>query len=287
MQDLTAIVLTRNEEKNIGQCLDSLKDFAARVIVVDCGSTDATVDIARSKGAEVVYHEFRYYADQMNWAIDHTDITTEWVMRLDADERMTPEAVNEASEIMARPRSEQINGITLEAVYYFLGRPMRHGIRNKRKMLIFRRGCGRMEDRRRDPYSILTEGRNISIRARFLHYDFKDLSSYIRRYNWYAGRELMDYLEGRKLSGAQGQQLDKHLMAQRKKKFGIYYKAPRFVRCWLWFIYNYIFRLGFLDGVEGFLYHYFECMWYRMLVDARILEYEKTGREPEALRPLD
>ena len=287
MQDLTAIVLTRNEEKNIGQCLDSLKDFAARVIVVDCGSTDATVDIARSKGAEVVYHEFRYYADQMNWAIDHTNITTEWVMRLDADERMTPEAVNEASEIMARPRSEQINGITLEAVYYFLGRPMRHGIRNKRKMLIFRRGCGRMEDRRRDPYSILTEGRNISIRARFLHYDFKDLSSYIRRYNWYAGRELMDYLEGRKLSGAQGQQLDKHLMAQRKKKFGIYYKAPRFVRCWLWFIYNYIFRLGFLDGVEGFLYHYFECMWYRMLVDARILEYEKTGREPEALRPLD
>ena len=287
MQDLTAIILTRNEEKNIGPCLDSLKDFASRLVVVDCGSTDATVAIAKEKGAEVVFHEFRYYADQMNWAIDNTNIATEWVMRLDADERLTPEVIAECAPIMQTPRSGGICGITMEATYYFLGRAMNHGIRNKRKMLIFRRGCGRMEDRRRDPYSILTEGRNVSIKSRFLHYDFKDLSSYIRRYNWYAGRELMDYIEGRRLAGAEGEQLDKHLQAQRRKKFGIYYKAPRFIRCWLWFIYNYIFRLGFLDGREGFLYHYFECMWYRMLIDARIFEYEKTGQGPGELKPLD
>lgn len=287
MENLTAIILTRNEEKNIGECLDSIRDFARRAVVVDCGSADRTVEIARAKGAEVVFHEFRYYADQMNWAIDHIGIDTEWVLRLDADERMTPEAIAECLPIMRAPRSEGICGITMEATYYFLGRPILHGLRKKRKMMLFRRGCGRMEDRRRDPYSLLTEGRNVSIRSRFLHYDFKDLSSYIRRYNWYTARELMDYLEGRSLAGATGEQLDARLRAQRKKKFGIYYKAPRFIRCWLWFVYNYIFRLGFLDGREGFLYHYFECMWYRMLVDARILEYEKTGQAPEALKPLD
>lgn len=287
MEDLTAIILTRNEEKNIGDCLDSIRDFAARAVVVDCGSADRTVEIARSKGAEVVFHEFRYYADQMNWAIDNTGIATEWVLRLDADERMTPEAIAESIPILRSPRSEGKNGVTMESIYYFLGRPLRHGIRKKRKMMLFRYGCGRMEDRRRDPYAILSEGQNVSIRSRFLHYDFKDLSSYIRRYNWYAGRELMDYLEGRRLAGAEGRLLDKHLQAQRKKKFGIYYRAPRFVRCWLWFIYNYIFRLGFLDGLEGFLYHYFECMWYRMLVDARIYEYEKTGQGPGELKPLD
>ena len=290
MQDLTAIILTRNEERNIGACLDSISGFASRAVVVDCGSSDRTVEIARLKGAEVVFHEFRYYADQMNWALDNLGITTEWVLRLDADERMTPEAIAECAPIMAKPRSggaSGVNGITMESIYYFLGRPMRHGIRNKRKMMIFRNGCGRMEDRHRDPYSILTEGKNVSIKSRFLHYDFKDLSSYIRRYNWYAGRELMDYIEGRRLAGADGQQLDRRLQAQRRKKYGIYYKAPRFIRCWLWFIYNYIFRLGFLDGREGFLYHYFECMWYRMLIDARIYEYEKTGRAPEALKPLD
>ena len=287
MQDLTAIILTRNEEKNLGPCLDSIRDFAARAVVVDCGSTDRTVEIAKAKGAEVVFHEFRYYADQMNWAIDNLGIQTEWVMRIDADERMTPEVIREASALMEKPRSEDINGITMEALYYFLGKPIRHGIRKKRKMLIFRNGYGRMEDRHRDPYSILTGGRNVSIRSRFLHYDFKDLSTFIRRYNWYAGRELMDYIEGRRLAGADGALLDRRLQAQRRKKFGIYYRAPRFVRCWLWFIYNYIFRLGFLDGLEGFLYHYFECMWYRMLIDARILEYEKTGQGPGELKPLD
>lgn len=287
MQDLTAIVLTRNEEKNIGECLDSIAGFARRIVVVDCGSADATVEIARSKGAEVVQHPFRYYADQMNWALDNTGIDTEWVLRLDADERMTPEAVAECLPLMDTPRADGVGGITMEATYYFLGRPILHGLRKKRKMMIFRNGWGRMEDRRRDPYSLLTEGRNVSIKSRFLHYDFKDLSSYIRRYNWYAARELMDYLEGRRLAGAGEGRLDRRLEAQRKKKFGVYYRAPRFIRCWLWFVYNYVFRLGFLDGREGFLYHYFECMWYRMLVDARILEFEKTGQAPGELKPLD
>ena len=289
MESLTAIILTKNEEKNIGDCLKSIQGFASRALVVDCGSTDRTVEIATGLGAEVRVNEFTYYAAQFNWAIDHGDIDTEWILRLDADERMTPEAIREAVTVMHSPEADrhEVNGVTMEAVFYFLGKPMLHGIRNKRKMMIFRRGVGRIEDRRRDAYSILSEGRSQSIQARFLHYDFKDLASYIKRYNWYASRELQDYLDF-KQSGASGPNItDKHLRKQRRKKFGLYYRAPMFLRARLWFFYNYILRGGFLCGREGYLYHYFECYWYRMLVDARIYEYEHTGKGIEELKALE
>lgn len=287
-QSLTAIILTKNEEKNIGECLKSISDFASRAIVLDCGSTDKTVEIAKSMGADVLYHEFSYYAAQFNWGIDNGNIDTDWILRIDADERMTPEVIEEVSAIMQSPEAKtgDINGITMEAVYYFLNKPIMHGVRKKRKMMIFRRGIGRIEDRKRDAHSIISEGRNISIKSRFLHYDFKDLSSYIKRYNWYAAREMQDYIAFRE-GASTAIKADKHIQAQRKKKFGLYYKAPMFLRAWLWFIYNYIFRLGFLDGKEGFLFHYFECAWYRMLVDARIYEYDKTGQGMEELRAID
>ena len=288
MESLTAIILTRNEEKNIAECLKSIQGFASRALVVDCYSQDRTVQIARELGADVVQHEFSYYAAQFNWAIDNGGIDTDWILRLDADERVTPEVAAEAAAVMRSPEAQrgEVTGITMEATLYFLGRPMRHGLRNKRKMMFFRRGVGRIEDRFRDAHSVLSSGRSVSLKHRFLHYDFKDLSSYIRRYNWYAARELRDYI-GYAQGSATGVNTDDQIKAQRKKKFGLYYRAPRFLRAWLWFFYNYLLRGGFLDGREGFLYHFFECLWYRMLVDARILEYEKTGLEPEALKPLD
>lgn len=288
MQSLTAIILTRNEEKNIGECLKSIQGFASRAVVVDCGSTDGTVDIAKSLGAEVIFHEFSYYAAQFNWAIDNANIDTEWILRLDADERLTPAVVEEAGMIMQSQEAlaGEVNGITMESIFYFMGRPILHGLKKKRKMMIFRRGVGRIEDRKRDAHSILSHGRSASLKSRFLHYDFKDLSSYIKRYNWYAGREMQDYIAFKQGASTEVN-TDKRIQAQRKKKFGLYYRAPRFIRAWLWFVYNYIFRLGFLDGREGFLFHYFECLWYRMLVDARIYEYEKTGQGMETLRALD
>ena len=89
MASVTAIILTRNEAKNLGDCLNSIRGFASRAVVVDCYSSDRTVEIAREKGAEVVEHEFSYYAAQFNWAIDNCGITTDWILRIDADERLT------------------------------------------------------------------------------------------------------------------------------------------------------------------------------------------------------
>ncbi|MGN0801585.1 MAG: glycosyltransferase family 2 protein [Candidatus Faecivicinus sp.] len=288
MASITAIILTRNEEKNLGECLKSIRGFVQRAVVVDCGSADRTVEIARECGADVLNHEFTYYAAQFNWAIDNANIDTDWILRLDADERLTPALIAEAEAVLSSDDAVHgdLNGITMEATFYFLGKPIRHGIRTKRKMMLFKRGIGRIEDRKRDAHSILSSGRNVSLKERFLHYDFKDLDNYIRRYNWYATREMQDYIAFTR-GASTAIQADAYIQAQRRKKFGIYYRAPKFLRAWLWFIYNYIFRLGFLDGKEGFLFHYFECLWYRLLVDAKIYEYEKHGGEFEQLRALD
>ncbi len=288
MASVTAIILTKNEEKNLGECLSSIKGFAERAVVVDCGSTDRTVEIAREHSADVLVHEFTYYAAQFNWGIDNANITTDWILRLDADERFTPALIAETEALLNSPDAKQgdLNGITMEAVFYFLGKPIRHGVKCKRKMMLFKHGIGRIEDRKRDAHSIISEGRNVSVKEKFLHYDFKNLDSYIKRYNWYATREMQDYIAYTR-GASTAINTDAHIQAQRKKKFGLYYRAPKFLRAYLWFIYNYIFRLGFLDGKEGFLFHYFECLWYRLLVDAKIYEYEKHGGAFDELRALD
>ena len=101
MADMTAIVLTRNEEKNIERCLRSVRGLCSRLVVVDCGSTDQTVELAKANGAEVYEHPFEYYARQFNWGLDNCAIDTRWVIRIDADEQFPPELCAEIEAEMA------------------------------------------------------------------------------------------------------------------------------------------------------------------------------------------
>lgn len=281
MADLTAIILTRNEEANIARCIDSLRGFARRVVVVDSGSTDDTAAIACAHGAEVVEHPFTYYAAQFNWAIEHTGAATEWLLRLDADERFTPALCAECEALLSGAAAD-VTGVSMEADFYFLGRLLRHGGSKRRKIMIFRRGHGALEDRKRDAHTILLDGRYVRAKHRFEHHDVKDLGDYIARCNWYAIREKQDYLAY--LAGAdESVNTDAALQRTRKRKFGLYYRAPMFLRAWLWFVYKYIFCGGFLDGVPGLVYHFFECYWYRFLVDARIYEQRVCGGGEEPL----
>lgn len=281
MPDITAIILTRNEEKNIERCLRSIRSLCRRMVVVDCGSTDATVALAEQNGAEVLQHAFEYYARQFNWGLDHAGIDTRWVIRIDADEQFPPELCDEIAREAEAHADDDVNGMTLEATYFFLGRALTHGSK-KRKLMVFKYGIGRIEDRRRDAHTVLSEGRSISLRHRFLHYDFKDLDNFIGRYNWYATREAMDYIDfkrGRRDAATD----DKQIERQRRRKYGVYYRFPKFLRAFLWFLANYFLRGGFLDGKEGFIYHVLSSFWYRFVVDAKIYEYEH-GKEFEPLK---
>ena len=283
MADLTAIVLTRNEEKNLPDCLSSLRGFAARVVVVDSGSTDRTVDIAREYGADVFTHPFCGYAHQFNWGLDNAGIDTEWVLRIDADERMTEAVKAECAPILEAKRESGVGGITMEANFYMLGRRLRFGGAKKRKLMIFRNGWGRIEQRYMDEHTILSEGRDVRIRARFDHYDFKSVGHFASKLVWYSGREVMDVL------GAQGEEdlQNAGIRRTRKLKTGLYYRLPRFFRVLCIFLFRYIVQLGFLDGVPGLIYHFMYSFMYRFLVDAKLYEAQKTGKYDTTITALE
>ncbi len=274
--DCTVVILTRDEEINIADCINSIGSFAARIVVVDSESVDKTREIAASLGAEVVIHPFENYARQFNWALDNLNIKTKWTMRLDADERLTPALISELEGIARRAEGTDINGIAMEAWLYFLGRRLKHGGHQKRKLMLFKTGIGRIEDRRMDEHTYLLEGRSVSAKEKFLHYDFRDITYFIKKLNWYASREMEDYFadsdKQSKLTAT-----DRTIARTRRKKQAFYYRFPMFVRSHLLFIYVYFFRLGFLDGREGFLYHWLYHRWYRLLVDAKIYEQRKSG----------
>ena len=104
------------------------------------------------------------------------------------------------------------------------------------------------------------------------------MTFWISKLNWYATREMQDYFDYKNGHDQSISASDKETAALRGKKFGIYYKFPKFIRAWLSFIYEYVFLFGFLDGKEGFIYHWTYCCFYRCLVDAKILEQEKNPK---------
>ena len=282
MVDITVIILTKNEEVNLPDCLESLNGFAKRIVVIDSFSDDSTEEIAKKYGVDFYQNKFINYAKQFNWGIDNTQINTKWTMRLDADERLTSELCTELESLMRIHETDNVNGIIMESWLYFMGRKIKHGCRNKRKLMVFKTGIGRIEDIKMDERTILSEGIAVATKHRFIHYDFKNLTQWINKMNWYATREMQDYYDFKagkaKLTKSN---FDSNLSSTRKKKFGFYYKCPLFLRCWLLFIYNYIFKLGFLDGKEGFVYHWMYHRWYRTLVDSKILEQKITGKSFE------
>lgn len=265
MSDITVIILTRNEEKNIEAAVKSAKQIADRVIVMDSGSTDKTIEIAEMNGAETYFHEWSTHARQFNWALDNCDIKTEWVFRLDADERIMPELAEEINEVISKDNGE-FDGYEMRWRVYFMDKWIKHGGTHKPYFLrLFRFGKGRVEDKVMDEH-IRVEGKTGQLEGDLLHYDYKGLDAWLNKHIWYSQLELNLYKgvyeNGEELNGAQQQ------------KRGFYYKLPIFLRARLYFWYRYYIQLGFLDGTPGKVFIYLQAYWYRFLVDAKIYEME-------------
>ncbi|HEY2529237.1 MAG TPA: glycosyltransferase family 2 protein, partial [Xanthobacteraceae bacterium] len=142
---LSAIVITRDEAANIGACLDTLA-FCDERIVVDCGSSDGTVDIARGKGARVAHHDFSGFGPQKNYALSLA--ASNWVLSIDADERVTPELAQAIKRAMTDAGAQEgTNGFELPRISSFCGRPMHHsGWFPDYVLRLFRRGKARFDD---------------------------------------------------------------------------------------------------------------------------------------------
>lgn len=270
MADLTTIILTFDEEKNIANAINSVKNLSKRIVVVDSYSTDKTVEIAESLGAEVIQHPFENQAKQFIYAINNLTINTQWIMRLDADEMISNDAAREIEDICLINKNTDINGIVVRFEVNFLGKKLRHGgIYPFRKMIVYKKDKGYMEDRAMDEHIVLKEGKSIELKHDSYHRDYKDLNAWIDKHNKYSSREVKDYFSN---TNKESKQLNKSAKIKRFIKFNIYYKLPLGTRAHLYYLYRYYFKMGFLDGKEGKIFAFMQAYWYRFLVDAKIFE---------------
>jgi glycosyltransferase involved in cell wall biosynthesis len=283
MVSLTVFILTFNEERHIARALESVAPFASQVFVIDCFSTDRTVEIARSLGATVLSNAWINYSKQFHWGLDNALITADWIMRLDADEVIEPELAAEISKKLPSLHAD-VAGINLKRKHIFLGRWIRHGGRYPLILTrIWRRGQGCIEDRWMDEHVIVKDGRTVLFDAPFSDHNLNDLSFFTGKHNGYATREAIDVLsrryglfsEGFALSGNAS---SRQASVKRFIKEHIYNRLPFPVAALAYFLFRYIGQLGFLDGREGLIYHVLQGYWYRFLVGAKVMEFDRSIR---------
>ncbi|MCS6296460.1 MAG: glycosyltransferase family 2 protein [Nitrospira sp.] len=279
---LSIIVLTFNEEGNVGPCLETIVHWAQEVFVVDSGSTDRTLDIVSTYGAKVLTHPFQNYSHQRNWAQNNVPLSHEWVFHIDADERVSPELVDKLRELFSERShaAQDYAGFMVRRKIIFFGKPMIHGgLYPTYHCRIFRRQSGRCEDREYDQH-FLVDGRTSLIEADLLELTATSLFSWTARHNKWAqmeARELKGH--GRDASVAvQGKLHGSPIERRRWLRSSLYAKTPMFFRAFLYFITRYLFRGGFLDGTPGLIYHVLQGFWFRFYVDACCYELQRLER---------
>ena len=281
MDSLSILILTANEEKNIEKCLASIAPLGAKMYIVDSLSDDRTVEIAESMGATVRQRAWTTYADQFNWGLDNAGIDSKWIMRMDADEEITSDLAAAIIEFLENPPSD-VAGVYVRRRVYFMGQWIRHGGYYPTWLLrIFRSGQGRCEALLMDEHIVITGGRAVSIHQDIIDKNNKDLTFWTDKHNKYASREVKDILN-KELARSQqtgntgiieGSVMGQQDSARRWFKDKLYLRTPLFVRPFLYFVYRYFFRMGFLDGTRGLIFHFLQAFWYRFLVDAKLYEY--------------
>ncbi|BET24777.1 glycosyltransferase involved in cell wall biosynthesis [Limnobacter thiooxidans] len=276
--NLTVIILTKNEEIHLERCLSSVRALADEILIVDCGSTDKTIEIANNFKARVEFNTWRNYSSQFGFGLSQVNPSCKWVMRLDADEYLTP-ALQESVVRLLSSRCDDTRGAYFPRRMAFLGRMIKHGGIFPAEMLrLFRNGFGRIEDRWMDEH-IKVEGKTVVLDGELVDDNLNSLTWWIEKHNKYSSREAVDLLnlEFEFMSRDSVGSLSNSSEASLKRwvKEVLYSRLPMGTRALLYFIYRYFVRLGFLDGREGSMFHFLQGFWYRYLADCKVYEVKQ------------
>ena len=296
--DIAAIVLTKNEKLHIKRCLERLRDLNPRqIFIVDCFSTDNTKSIVESFTSNlqlhlhtttksstlelqletptkssalqlqltpttISFHEHAWpglQSVQFNWALDNLPIKTSWILRLDADEYLTSESIEWIKANLAGI-DDKVSALEFTLERKFMGGAIRHGTNGIPMVRMFRRGRGRYAETLMDE-RILFEGEKLSVPVVFYDDNLNSLEWWKEKHRGYAKREAQ-------------QAIAETFQDPRKAK---YYQLPRYFRAFAYFCIRYFLKLGFLDGVAGWRWHFYQGLWYRWLVDREIGKLRKCG----------
>ncbi len=272
---ISTMILTYNEEANLEHCLRSVADWASEIFLVDSNSTDNTLSIARQYNCQVVVHAFEGHTKQRNWGLRNLPFANEWVMALDADHRVTSELATELYDLFQKPPTD-VSGFFMKRRQIFRGHWIRHGgYYPKWQLKLFRHAKACCDDLEFD-YRYYVDGKVGYLKCDILEDNRKeyDMTFWISKHNRFATdtaeeeirrrQEIDNWLTTPRLLGNPDQRV---LWLKT-----IWYRLPLYIRPFLYFFYRYFVCLGILDGKQGFIFHFMQAFWFRLLVDIKLDE---------------
>jgi glycosyltransferase involved in cell wall biosynthesis len=284
---VSVVVMTFNEEANIGACLESVANWANEIFVVDSFSTDKTEEIASRFPIKFIRHAYTSHPEQWDWALKNLAFQNDWVLALDADFRVTPELKLALSRDLPE-LSSQITGLYVRHRQLFRGRFIKHGTIYPRYWLrLFRHNAVWVDENDLVDLHFYVRGETKRIEFDIVEDNAKerDLAFWISKQLRFAERAAIEEIRRRK-AGAVSPippslfgSPDQRTLWFKERWYGL----PLYARGVMYFFYRYIVRLGFLDGKEGFLYHFTQALLYRIVVDSYIDEFLKGEMTQEQL----
>ncbi len=283
---LITIILTFNSENTITKVIDSCKGMGSRILVVDSFSADETVGIATSVGCEVMRHKFENYSKQRNWAQAYAMLELEdWVLHLDSDEVISPKLAASIQQAIA-VNSPEIDGYLVRRLSYFMGHPIKYGhINPSWHLRLFKASKGFCEDRLYDQHFVVS-GKTKKLEGLLLDLQLTTIENWTASHNRWSSAEALEVFLKYRAEENQSKTLPASLrgdlrMQKRWLKNNLYYHSPLLLRVFIFFIYSYFLRLGFLDGKAGLIYHVLQAFWFRFLTDSKIIEMQAEQKELE------
>jgi len=272
---LTIILLTFNEETNIPELQTNLAQLDAPVYVVDSFSSDKTVELVNSIGWKLDQHPFENYSKQRNWAQAQNPYQTEWVLHLDADERLTPDLIQWLNTSFEKMSSEA-DGFMFGRRAIFMGQWIKSHYNYH--LRLYRAAKGGCEDKAYDQHFIVKGSTKLIKKADMTSKVCDTLDEFIQKHNKWATLEANDIIaqaaDGEVSPELKGTPIER----TRWLKNNVFQKAPLFLRSFAYFFYRYFIRLGFLDGTRGFIFHILQAFWFRFLVDAKVYEMKVLNK---------
>lgn len=270
---LCVVILTFDEQIHLERCLLSLTSINPLLIVVDSFSNDLTTQVALKHGAKVIQNRFINQAQQFNFALTQIPKDIQWVLRIDADEYLTPKLALSIKEALASP--SEVMGYSLKRRMTFAGKLIKHGgLFPVEIVRLFRFGHGVCEERWMDEH-IVVDGPVGQLEGELIDDNLKSLTWWIQKHNLYSNREAVEVLKLKYAPNTANKTVAGSAGLKRLIKERIYSKLPVVPKVLAYFLYRYVIRLGFLDGKEGFAFHFLQGFWYRYLVEAKVLEVER------------